>query len=55
MLPQRRKMLPHYGELEEPVLFRGADRESSECEASECKLVAKDFWRRGFGRSGALS
>ena len=37
-------------EKEESVVFRGADRTGGECAASECKLIAKDFWARGFDR-----
>jgi hypothetical protein len=33
-----------------PVRFRPAKRRKGECAASECKLVAKDFWKRGFDR-----
>lgn len=33
-----------------PLRFRGARRWKQECAASECKLVAKDFWKRGFDR-----
>ena len=32
------------------VRFRRGDVESGECSASECGLVATDFWRAGFGR-----
>jgi len=33
-----------------PVKFRPANRRKKECAASECKLIAKDFWKRGFDR-----
>ncbi|KAF8321691.1 hypothetical protein DL93DRAFT_2163286 [Clavulina sp. PMI_390] len=33
-----------------PLLFRAARRLQHECAASECKLIAKDFWKRGFTR-----
>lgn len=33
-----------------PVRFRGAMRDKQECAASECKLIAKDFWKRHFDR-----
>jgi len=32
------------------VRFRGARRDKLECAASECKLIARDFWKRGFDR-----
>ncbi|KAM0748920.1 hypothetical protein T439DRAFT_327427 [Meredithblackwellia eburnea MCA 4105] len=38
------------GERVEPLLFRMGHSESGECTASECKLMAKDMWRRGFNR-----
>lgn len=34
----------------QPVRFRGAMRDKQECAASECKLIAKDFWKRHFDR-----
>ncbi len=32
------------------VRFRRSDHAPGECAASECGLVAQDFWRVGFGR-----
>uniref|UniRef100_A0A0K3CBJ4 Delta-aminolevulinic acid dehydratase n=1 Tax=Rhodotorula toruloides TaxID=5286 RepID=A0A0K3CBJ4_RHOTO len=34
----------------EPARFRSALNNPGECAASECKLIAKDFWSRGFDR-----
>lgn len=33
-----------------PVSFRAAKTKNGECAASECSLLAKDFWRRGHDR-----
>lgn len=33
-----------------PARFRSALTNPGECPASECKLIAKDFWSRGFDR-----
>ncbi|BGP08705.1 hypothetical protein JCM10049v2_004554 [Rhodotorula toruloides] len=33
-----------------PARFRSALTNPGECAASECKLIAKDFWSRGFDR-----
>ncbi|TYJ58936.1 alpha-1,3-mannosyltransferase CMT1 [Cryptococcus floricola] len=36
--------------LEHGVRFRRGDLEKGECAASECTLVASDFWKEGFGK-----
>jgi alpha-1,3-mannosyltransferase len=33
-----------------PVKFRMADIAHGECSASECSLVANDYWAAGYGR-----
>jgi len=38
------------GQDVEPIKFRGARRHDGECAASECKLIAKDYWAVGYGR-----
>jgi len=38
------------GVARDKVVFRGARRRRHECAASECKLIAKDFWTRNFDR-----
>ncbi|BGP25224.1 delta-aminolevulinic acid dehydratase [Rhodotorula toruloides] len=35
---------------DKPARFRSAVDNRGECAASECKLIAKDFWSRGFDR-----
>ena len=32
------------------VRFRRGDQSKRECSASECSLLAEDFWAKGFGR-----
>lgn len=32
------------------IRFRSAFNSSTECSASECQLIAKDFWKAGYGR-----
>lgn len=36
--------------LQHDVRFRRSDTSIDECAASECSLLASDFWREGFGR-----
>ncbi|GAA5914668.1 hypothetical protein JCM6882_003597 [Rhodosporidiobolus microsporus] len=35
---------------DEPVRFRAGRKSEGECAASECKIIARDFWNRGFDR-----
>jgi alpha-1,3-mannosyltransferase len=34
----------------EGVKFRSANETLGECAASECQILARDFWAKGFGR-----
>ncbi|WVN89960.1 uncharacterized protein L203_105190 [Cryptococcus depauperatus CBS 7841] len=36
------------------VRFRRSDRSKGECAASECTLIASDFWKIGFGKIGVV-
>lgn len=36
--------------LEHGIRFRRSDTAKDECAASECSLIASDFWKVGFGR-----
>lgn len=36
--------------LQHDARFRRSDDANDECAASECSLLASDFWREGFGR-----
>ena len=40
---------------EKGVRFRRSDTTINECAASECKLIAKDFWSLGYGKVLVLS
>jgi alpha-1,3-mannosyltransferase len=35
----------------EGVRFRRSEVDKNECSSSECSLLAKDFWSRGYGRA----
>ncbi|BFZ64840.1 hypothetical protein YB2330_005993 [Saitoella coloradoensis] len=46
---------PFYGSNTiEPVRFRAGNVSAGECQASECELVCRDFWKNGYGKIAVI-